>query len=254
MQLHYRIIGEGQPFVILHGLFGYSDNWQTFARNISEKYQVILVDQRNHGHSDWADSNSYEDMAQDLFELCDSLSLNDIILLGHSMGGKTAMYFSANHEDLLSKLIIADMGMKAYSPHHQVIIEGLKSLKLDEYENRTQADDDLSKYIESYAVRQFLLKNLYWKEKGELAWRMNLDVLEREMPKIMKAFQPNHSINTKTLFLKGEMSNYILEEDWAQILQTYPNAILKEIRGAGHWLHAEKPAEFLNTVLSFCQE
>lgn len=252
MQLHYRIIGEGQPFVILHGLFGYSDNWQTFARQISEYYQVILVDQRNHGHSDWAPSHTYEDMAEDLFELCESLQLSNVILLGHSMGGKTAMTFAEKHEELLDKLIIADMGVKAYPPHHQTIIAGLKSLQLDRYASRGEADEELKKSIESFSVRQFLLKNLYWKEKGQLAWRMNLSVLEEAMPQILEEFHPDHAIQTPTLFLKGGMSNYILSEDWDSIEEIFIDAELIEIEKAGHWLHAEKPKEFLNAVLEFC--
>lgn len=254
MQLHYRSIGEGQPFVILHGLFGYSDNWQTFARKISEYYQVILVDQRNHGHSGWSDSHSYLDMSNDLFELCEQLQLKNIILLGHSMGGKTAMTFAENHENLLDKLIIADMGIKAYPPHHQTILEGLNSLKLEQYESRGEADDALKQYIDSFAVRQFLLKNLYWKEKGQLAWRMNLAVLEKAMPDILKAFTPNHIIKTPTLFLKGEMSNYLLSEDWESIEDVFVDSELIEIKKAGHWLHAERPKEFLEAVLTFCLE
>lgn len=254
MQLHYRIIGEGQPFVILHGLFGYSDNWQTLARSISEYYQVVLVDQRNHGHSGWASSHTYEEMAEDLFELCQSLNLTKIILLGHSMGGKSAMFFADKYETLLDKLIIVDMGVKAYLPHHQTIIAGLNALQLEKYSSRGEADEVLKGYVDSFAVRQFLLKNLYWKEKGKLAWRMNLSVLEQEMPEILKEFHPSHSINTPVLFLKGGLSNYITEEDWPEIENIFIDSEQIEIEGAGHWLHAEKPKEFLDAVLTFCLE
>lgn len=252
MKLHYRILGEGKPFVILHGLFGFSDNWQTHALKLAEYYQVILVDQRNHGHSDWAETHTYEDMAADLFELCEELQLKDFILLGHSMGGKTAMFFAGQHEELIEKLIIVDMGMKAYPPHHSDIIAGIKSLDLDKYTARSQADEDLKKSISSYGVRQFLLKNLYWKEKGKLAWRMNVPLLEKEMPSILKEFQPGKTINIPTLFIKGALSNYILEEDWGSIEDVFIDAQLDIIKDAGHWVHAEQPDAFINAVLSFC--
>lgn len=252
MKLHYRILGEGKPFVILHGLFGCSDNWQTHALKLAEYYQVILVDQRNHGHSDWTETHTYEDMAADLFELCQDLKLKDFILMGHSMGGKTAMFFAGQHEELIEKLIIVDMGMKAYPPHHSDIIAGIKSLNLDKYTARSQADEDLKKSISSYSVRQFLLKNLYWKEKGKLAWRMNVSLLEKEMPSILEAFQPDKSISIPTLFIKGALSNYILEEDWSSIEDVFIDAQLDIIEDAGHWIHAEQPEAFINAVLSFC--
>lgn len=166
MKLHYRTLGEGQPFVILHGLFGFSDNWQTHALKLAQYFKVVVVDQRNHGHSSWADTNSYQDMANDLFELCQDLELENIILMGHSMGGKTAMYFADEHADLIDKLIVVDMGIKEYPPHHNEIIAGIKSLELEKYTARSQADAELTKTLSSYSIRQFLLKNLYWKEKG----------------------------------------------------------------------------------------
>lgn len=252
MKLHYRVIGDGQPFVILHGLFGYSDNWQSHALKLSQYYKVILVDQRNHGHSPWAETNSYQEMAADVFELCQDLNLENIILLGHSMGGKTAMFFAQQHENLIDKLIIVDMGMKAYPPHHTEIIAGLKSLDLDKYKSRGQADEALQSSISSYSIRQFLLKNLFWKEKGKLAWRMNLNVLEREMPEILEAFDSDTTILVPTLFIKGDLSNYILEEDKPSLKKVFIDSEFETIEEAGHWVHAEKPELFLNTILSFC--
>lgn len=252
MQLHYRVLGEGQPFVILHGLFGFSDNWQTHAIKLAEYYQVIVVDQRNHGHSDWADTNSYQDMANDLFELFQTLKLENVILMGHSMGGKTAMFFAEQHQELLDKLILVDMGIKAYPPHHTEIINGIKSLQLNQYTARSQAEKELQKSISSNGIRQFLLKNLYWVEKGQLAWRMNISVLEREMPEILRAFQPKEEITVPTLFIKGELSNYILEEDKKEMQEVFVDASFTTIENAGHWVHSEQPEEFINAVLSFC--
>lgn len=252
MKLHYRVLGEGQPFVILHGLFGYSDNWQSHALKLAQYFQVILVDQRNHGHSPWAETHTYDGMVDDLYTLCQDLKLENIILLGHSMGGKTAMHFTAKYEELVDKLIIVDMGIKSYPPHHTEIITGLKSLNLPEYSSRGQADKALQQSISSYSIRQFLLKNLYWVEKGKLAWRMNLEVLDKEMPQILQAFSYDDTLMLPTLFIRGAASNYILDEDYTSIKDIFIDAQIVTIEEAGHWVHAEQPEEFLNTVLSFC--
>jgi esterase len=251
MKLHYRELGEGKPLVILHGLFGYSDNWQTHAKKLAEYYRVILVDLRNHGHSDWAEETSYELMAQDVYELCRELQLNNFILLGHSMGGKVAMHFAQQHEDLLEKLVIVDIGMKAYPMHHEHILAGIHSVDLTNITARSQAEAQMSVHIDSEGVKQFLLKNLYWKEKGNLAWRMNVEVLEREMPNILAAV-PDLSVSIPTLFIRGALSNYILDEDITDIEDVFIDSEVVTIENAGHWVHAEAPSEFLDTLLSFC--
>lgn len=251
MKLHYREIGAGQPFVILHGLFGYSDNWQTHAKKLADYYRVILVDQRNHGHSDWADSHSYDDMAGDLLEIIHELKLEKIILLGHSMGGKTAMRFAQLHPELLDKLIVVDIGIKTYPMHHNEILNGLEAIDLNQIQTRGEAEEAMLPFVSSPGVRQFLLKNLYWKEKGVLAWRMNIAALSAEMPLILNQL-PNTEVMTPTLFIRGALSNYILDEDWDDIEQLFPDSTLETIENAGHWVHAEAPKEFLNLVLTFC--
>jgi esterase len=244
-------MGSGQVFVILHGLFGYSDNWQTHAKKLAAYYRVVLVDQRNHGHTDWSDDFSYDLMASDLKELLDDLEVEKIILLGHSMGGKTAMRFSQLYPQMVEKLIVVDMGIKAYPMHHSEIIKGLKSIDLSVVKTRGEADVQLSKFIESVGVRQFLLKNLYWIEKEQLAWRMNIDVLDREMPEILRALNPVE-VNFPTLFIRGEKSNYILDEDWSEIEEIFHDSQLKTIENAGHWVHAEQANLFMESVLEFC--
>ena len=251
MKLHYREMGEGQPMVILHGLFGFSDNWQTHAKKLAEYYRVILVDLRNHGHSEWTEDFSYSLMAEDVKELCEDLGLNKIILLGHSMGGKVAMYFAQYYEEFLEKLIVVDIGVKAYPMHHQHILAGLHALDLENRKARSEAEAVLKKHIDSDGVRQFLLKNLYWKEKGQLAFRMNLPVLEREMPEILSAL-PEKEVMTPTLFIRGELSNYILDEDISELEDRFPDSYVVTISGAGHWVHAEEPERFLESVLGFC--
>lgn len=251
MKLYHRELGEGKPLIILHGLFGFSDNWQTHAKKLAEYYRIILVDLRNHGRSDWSDDFSYEIMADDVIELAESLGLEEMILVGHSMGGKVAMHLAAKREDLLEKLVIVDMGIKGYPMHHDHIIEGIKSLQLEGISARREAEEQLSKHIDSNGIRQFLLKNMYWKDKGELAWRMNVDVLERAMPEILKGFEAPE-IFTPTLFLRGALSNYVLDEDLPKIEAQFPDMELVTIDNAGHWVHAEAPNEFQEALLGFC--
>lgn len=237
--------------MILHGLFGFSDNWQTHAKKIAEYYHVILVDLRNHGRSDWSDEFSYDIMANDVFELCQELQLENLIVMGHSMGGKVAMRLAQMHEDCLEKLIVVDIGIKEYPMHHEHILAGINSVEPNKINSRREAEEQLSKFIESEGIRQFLLKNLYWVEKGKLAWRMNVKTLEQEMQNILSPI-PNIEVLLPTLFVRGSMSNYILDEDIEAIEEVFPDSETVTINNAGHWVHAEQPQEFIETILSFC--
>lgn len=251
MELYYREMGQGQPLVILHGLFGFSDNWQTHAKRLSEYYRVILVDLRNHGHSPWSDDFSYGLMAEDLKELFDALNLSKVILLGHSMGGKVAIHFAQRYPAFIEKLIVVDIGVKSYPQHHEHIIGGMHAIDLDAIKVRSEAEAILKQHIDSDGVRQFILKNLYWKEKGQLAWRMNLPVLEAKMSEIL-AGVPDEEVMLPTLFIRGELSGYILDKDIATLEERFADSQLVTVQGAGHWVHAEAPEEFLDAVLSFC--
>lgn len=251
MKLHYRELGVGKPLIILHGLFGFSDNWQSHAKKFAEYFRVILVDLRNHGHSPWSDDFSYALMTEDLKELMDDLKLNKCILLGHSMGGKVAMHFAQTYSECLEKLIIVDIGIKKYPKHHEHILAGMHALDAVKLNSRSEAEAVLHQYIDSEGVIQFLLKNLYWKEKGQLAWRMNLAVLEREMEEILNSV-PEIEVLTPTLFIRGELSNYISDEDWEGISSLFPDSDLCTIQNAGHWVHAEQPQLFIYSILGFC--
>lgn len=251
MKMHYREMGEGKPLVILHGLFGFSDNWQTHAKKFADYFRVILVDLRNHGHSPWSDEFSYNLMAQDLHELIEELQLGSFLLLGHSMGGKVAMHYAQSYESRLEKLIVVDIGIKLYPMHHEHILAGMHAIDPTKIKARSEAEQILRNHIDSEGVIQFLLKNLYWKEKGMLAWRMNLPVLEREMNEILAAV-PEVEVMTPSLFIRGALSNYILDEDWDAIEELFPDSDLVTIQDAGHWVHAEAPEEFIDAVLSFC--
>lgn len=251
MKLFHKEFGEGQPFVILHGLFGSSDNWQTHAKKIAEYYRVIIVDLRNHGHSPWSEDFSYPIMMEDVKELFDDLKLENVILMGHSMGGKVAMLFAQTYPKYLDKMIVVDMGVKEYPMHHDHILDGIKTLDLTQIKSRSEAEQLLSVYIESNGVKQFLLKNLYWIKKGQLAWRMNVRVLDEKMNIILGALEFKESF-VPTLFIHGALSSYILEEDIPQIEQQFPDSEFRKIENAGHWVHSEAPEDFLETTLSFC--
>jgi esterase len=251
MKLFHRILGEGQPLLILHGLFGHSDNWQTHAKKLAEYYQVILIDQRNHGHSDWSDAFSYDLLAEDLHELITDLGLQKIILLGHSMGGKTVMRYAQLYPEGIEKLIVVDMGVKAYPPHHTDILEGLSKVDLTVVKSRSEVEAILLPYVPVDGTRQFLMKNLYWKEKTQLAWRMNVPVLEREMEAILAAV-PSDEVMIQTLFIRGALSKYITDEDIPELEDQFPDSDVITVPNAGHWVHAEAPEAFINAVLEFC--
>ena len=250
MKLHYRKYGEGRPIVILHGLFGSSDNWQTLGKKFAENFEVYLVDQRNHGHSPKSNEFNYQLLSDDLYNLITDLELENIILIGHSMGGKTVMTFTQQHPEFIEKLIVVDIGPKAYPMHHNIILEGLNSLDLSIIKSRGQADKQLSQYIEDVGVKQFLLKNLYWVETGQLGWRINIPVLEEKMPGIIAAI-PDEIVDTPTLFIRGEKSNYIVEDDFQNIYDQFTNSEIETIYNAGHWVHAENPFSFYNIVMDF---
>ena len=252
MILHSNIIGEGQPFIILHGFLGMSDNWKTLGKKFCEQgFEVHLVDQRNHGRSFHDDAFNYEILIQDLKQYCDAYSLEDIVLLGHSMGGKTAMLFAAMYPKMISKLIVADISPRYYPKHHQMILKGLLALDFDLIETRKEADVILTNYVQDFGARQFLLKNLYWVEKRKLGLRINLKVLIENVEEVGKALPVHLKFEGNTLFLRGDKSDYICAEDNVLINKHFPNAIISTVGNAGHWLHVENPNEFYNDVLQF---
>jgi pimeloyl-ACP methyl ester carboxylesterase len=250
--LHSQIIGEGRPFVILHGFLGMGDNWKTLAKKFTDHgYQMHLVDQRNHGRSFHDEAFSYALMAGDLLTYCTHHRLENMVLLGHSMGGKTAMEFATTHSELVHQLIVADIGPKAYPEHHQDILKALSGLDFSELKTRGEAETILSAYIKEEGTRLFLLKNLYWKEKGQLALRINLPVLIESIAEVGAALPLARRYGGETLFLRGARSHYIEDLDELTIIHQFPKAHLETIENAGHWLHADNPARFLEITLNF---
>ncbi len=254
MKLHANIIGTGKPFIILHGFIGMGDNWKTLGKQFSEwGYSIHLIDQRNHGRSSHSPDFSYQLMANDLKEYCEDNALENIVLLGHSMGGKTAMEFATSFPELVQKLIIADIAPKYYAPHHQDILDGLQSLDFSEIKTRGEADKALASYVPEPGIRMFLLKNLYWKEKGILGLRLNIQVLAEKAHEIGTPLAANASYQGHTLFLRGAKSNYILDEDIPHIKTHFSNMLIATVPNAGHWLHAENPSFFAGKIAEFLQ-
>ena len=253
MQLNYKKIGEtGKPLVILHGVFGFLDNWLTIGKIISEQgFVVYLVDQRHHGRSPHEGSLDFPTLAADLKEFLSQQNLENPILLGHSMGGKTVMEYAVNNPDTFEKLVVVDIAPKQYPIHHTKLLKGLNALPVEEIETRQQADDFLSTYEPILAVRQFLLKNLYRKEEGGFDWRFNLPVLTSDMGKVGAEITASNPVETSTLFIRGSKSDYILDEDWDTILKIFPNAQLDTIENAGHWVQAEQPKVFVEHLLNY---
>ena len=243
------------PLFILHGFLGMGDNWKTLAKKIAGKgFEVHLIDQRNHGRSPHSEEFSYELMANDLLAYCEDKKVQKCVLLGHSMGGKTAMQFACQYAERVHQLIIADIAPKYYPQHHQNILDALQSLDFDQHTSRDSVDKALQEYISENGIRQFLMKNLFWKEKGVLGLRMHLNALAANISEIGIALSKDFTYLGETLVIKGEKSDYIAKEDEAVIKMHFPNAIIKTISGAGHWLHAERPTEFLELLMCFVKK
>lgn len=250
--LNSIILGEGKPLLILHGFLGMLDNWKTLGNKYAENgFQVHLIDQRNHGKSFWSDDFNYSLLTKDLKQYIDHHNLTNVNIIGHSMGGKTAMMFAATYPQLVSKLLVADIGPKLYPLHHQTILEGLQAIDFNTLNSRKEADDILSNYVKDIGTRLFLLKNLYRKDKNNFGFKCNLPALVNNIEEIGKPLPEAHQYNGDVLFLRGGKSNYILEEDKPLIMHHFLNAKIDTIPNTGHWLHAEDPEDFLQKSLVF---
>lgn len=250
MNLFYREVGEGSPVVILHGLFGSSDNWLSISKILGEEHKVYTIDQRNHGQSPHDDQFDYQTMAEDLKDFLLQHDINNPIVIGHSMGGKVAMQFAVDNPDMLERLIVVDISPKSYPVHHDEILEGLCSLRLPDLKSRGEADQHLSKYVSAIGTRQFLLKNIGRNSDG-FFWKINLSVIKDNIETVGEGLPIGSLSDKPTLFINGRNSNYIKEEDATLIFRHFPNATLQTIENAGHWVHAEQPAEFLKIVQEF---
>ena len=250
MKLHFRSFGAGEPLIILHGVFGSSDNWQTLGKVFAEKFHVFLLDLRNHGKSPHSDEFSYDVMVADVIELMSDQGLNQAHILGHSMGGKVAMHLATKYPAKVKKLLIVDSAPKYYPPHHQQIFDGFHAVNLNSIKSRKDADDQMAKVIQSFGVRQFILKNLDRSPSG-FSWKLNIKAIEKSIEEVGAGFENEAHFNGNTLFIAGSKSDYILNEDHDQIKSYFPEASIITVDGAGHWVHAEKPEALKEEVLTF---
>lgn len=250
--LFSKIIGDKpQHLIILHGLFGQLDNWNTLGRKFSEFFTVHLLDARNHGRSFHSEEMTHEAMAQDIALYTDAHQIEKTALIGHSLGGKAVMQFALDFPQKAEKLIVADMAPKDYVPHHQSIIKALESVDFTQVKKRSDVEETLKIYIKQIGVRQFLLKNVYRKKDGNYAFRFNLESLSKNYVSLITNHLPNKQFKGETLFLGGEKSAYITPQDEVQIRHYFPQATIDKVSRAGHWLHAENPVEFLEKSLKF---
>jgi pimeloyl-ACP methyl ester carboxylesterase len=251
MQLHFQSYGHGPPLIILHGLFGSLENWHSMSQKLAADFQVFGVDQRNHGRSPHVAEMSYELMAHDLKELVASQDLPPIHLLGHSMGGKTAMVFALTYPESVEKLVVVDIAPRAYPPQHRQILAALLSLDLSSFSNRKEMESQLAKSIPDLALRRFLLKNVKRDSAGSFYWQMNLAAIDANYDRLNESLSNRRTFDKPALFIRGERSDYIRNEDIKMIHALFPKAAHCEISGAGHWVHVDAPEAFLRKVREF---
>ena len=250
MNLFYRKSGQGAPIVILHGLFGSSDNWFSLSKVFAESFTVYTIDQRNHGQSPQSEEFNYRLLTEDLEHFLEDNLIHDPIIIGHSMGGKTAMNLAIKNPAAVGKLLVVDIAPKAYPIHHDHILEGLTAIPLSSLTARNEADQILSEFVPELEVRQFLLKNLSRNSDGKFEWKINLMAIQNHIQEIGEGMQYEGTFEKPTLFINGAKSNYFKVGDERLMLKLFPAAQIETL-DAGHWVQAERPQEFVQTVINF---
>jgi esterase len=251
MNLHFEVVGNGAPLIILHGLLGSADNWRSMSRRLGAHCKVFAVDLRNHGRSPHSEIFDYDVMTADLREFMEQQALRPVMLLGHSMGGKVAMQFAIDHSEQVDRLVIVDIAPKPYELSHRYILKALRSLDLTRYKSFADVDAALAAEISGKSLRQFLLKNLARDEDGRLRWKIHLEAIYRNYDKLARGVGPERTFDKPTLFIRGGRSNYIGDDDARLIRQIFPQAAIATVPEAGHWAHVDAPEEFFQTVLNF---
>jgi esterase len=255
MQLYYRQYSRaGHPVVILHGVYGNQANWLPHARLLAERFAVYGVDARNHGQSPWAQSQRLEDMMNDVAQTLEALALQQVYLIGHSMGGKTAMLLALRRPDLVGKLVGVDIAPVDYHKSDDGIVQHLLDLPLAELQSRTQADEWLAQWVPEKGVRDFLLTNVVRDAEGWLAWRINLPVIQRDFGEVAGWPQHSEKFEGPTLFIRGRNSNYLLPKYEAETLAQFPHARIATVPNAGHWVHSEQPEQVQRLLQEFLLE
>ena len=252
LPLHFRQYGHGNPLIILHGLFGSSDNWHSVAQELGKTYSVFCLDARNHGASPHCDVMTYKLMAQDVVEFMQRGKLKQAVVMGHSMGGKTAMTVADLYPDIVQKLIVVDIAPKPiHNDYHLKLLDALEKLDLTAYTTRRELDDALHSAIPNPSIRQFLLKNVKRNAADQFFGQLNLSGIRDNYVNLSVGTVPEKPVEIPTLFIRGGKSDYILPEDEAPIRSIFPNAEIKMIPGASHWVHSDAPSEFVKVVREF---
>lgn len=254
MELNHKIYGQGRPLIILPGLLGSLDNWQTVARALSDEFMIITIDNRNHGRSPHDEAFNYDVMVNDLKEFMESHYIHQAHLLGHSMGGKIVMEFALQHEAMVEKLIVADIAPIVYTAHHEDVFTALNAVPLKDIESRQQAESILAQYVKENDVVQFLMKALYRREDNSFDWRFNLKAIMANYENILSFREDGDPFEGPALFIRGGRSRYVQEKDMPVISRLFPQFRLETLTDAGHWLHAEKPKEFIDAVRNFLNQ
>ena len=249
--LHFETTGQGPPLVLLHGLFGSLDNWRTIVNQLAPHFQVLALDQRNHGRSFHSPQMDYPLMARDLFDFLERQGLARASLLGHSMGGKTAMEFALRYPDRLDRLIVVDIAPRAYSPRHRQVLDALLSLDLAACITRQQLDAALAPAIPGEVTRQFLLKSVERNAHGAFRWRMNLQAIANNYGRLCESLGPDRACARPALFIRGGQSDFLLRDDFDSIRPLFPQAQFQTLAQAGHWVHADAPRPFARAALDF---
>lgn len=245
--VNFRVYGEqnAKPIYILHGIFGMLDNWHLAAQQLSNQFRVITYDARNHGKSFHDPESGYRAMADDLNALMQHLGDEQAIVMGHSMGGKTAMYFADTYPEKVEQLIVVDIAPKRYVPGHLGYFKAFKEVPLHLLNSRKEAEEAFLPYAPDMGVRQFLLKNIEPVPGGGYTTKSNLEAIEMAYEEIIGELNFHQVFLRRADFIAGSKSGYIKEEDKDNILQYFPTAQFHEVANAGHWVHAENPAGFL---------
>ncbi len=263
--LKFRKSGHGAPLIILHGLYGASDNWYSIARKLESRFTVYIPDLRNHGHSPHTTTHTYQDMVDDLLLFFHDHHINQATVLGHSMGGKVAMMFAAEYPELITGLIVADIAPKSYNKadvpykavmEHELILSLMEELNLVAVASRKEIDHFLSEKLHNSTLRQFLIKNIHRNKDDYFEWKINVPVLKHALTGITSGvsstwFEDRCPIlGYPVTFIRGLNSEYISDNDIPMIREIYPESRVIDIQDAGHWLHAEQPEKFIQAILS----
>lgn len=256
MELFYRQYGKGSPLLILHGLLGLSDNWVSIANKLSNNFHVIIPDLRNHGQSFHADEMNYDVLANDVIELCFNLNIDKCSIIGHSMGGKTAVNITHKIPTLIDKLIIVDIGVGETvknAANMNFLLSRIHNLNIEQFHERSQIANYLDNNGFDKKILQLLLKNIYFNENKQAMWRFNWKIIIQHIDNILAALNLTHVIDNKALFIKGSLSDYLDDRAIREIYQWFTDVAVVQIPNAGHWVHADNSNAFINEVLYFLQ-